>query len=61
MKRLQIPQKLVCEKLYVREIAAINLSKIYLLKKAKKTFQPISTCSNSTIEILENGRKYVQS
>ena len=61
MKRLQIPQKLVCEKLYVRKIAAINLSKMYLLKKEKKTSQPISTCSNLTIEILENGRKYVQS
>ena len=46
MKRLQIPQKLVNEKFYVHEkcyvhkIAAINLSKIYFLKNAKKTCKP---------------------
>ena len=40
MKRLQIPQKLVHEKIYVDEIAAINLSKIYLLKNARKTSKP---------------------
>ena len=38
MKRLQIPQ--VYEKFYVHEITAVNLSKIYFLKKAKKTFKP---------------------
>ena len=40
MKRLQIPQKLVCEKFYVHEIAAINLRKIYFLKNTKKTCKP---------------------
>ena len=40
MKRLQIPQKLVYEKFYVHEIAAVNLSKIYFLKNAKKTWKP---------------------
>ena len=39
---MQIPQKLVyknftyAKKIYVHEIAAVNLSKIYFLKKAKK-------------------------
>ena len=42
VKRLQIPQKLVhkvsvVKKFYVHENAAVNLSKIYLLKNAKKT------------------------
>ena len=41
MQRLQIPQKLVYEKFYVHEkIAAVDLSKIYFLKKAKKTCKP---------------------
>ena len=45
MKRLQIPQKLVykaavVKKFYVHENAAVNLSKIYLLKNAKKTCKP---------------------
>ena len=40
MKRLQMPQILVYEKFYVHEIAAINLSKIYFLKNAKKTCKP---------------------
>ena len=40
MKRLQIPQKLVYGKFYVHEIAAVDLSKIYFLKNAKKTFKP---------------------
>ena len=45
-KRLQIPQKLVHEKFtytkkfYVEEIAAVNLSKMYFLKNAKKTCKP---------------------
>ena len=39
MKRLEIPQKLVYEKFYVHEIAALNLSKIDLLKNAKKTYK----------------------
>ena len=39
MKRLQIPQELVCEKFYVHEIAAVNLWS-YLLKNAKKTCKP---------------------
>ena len=41
---MQIPQKLVYEKFYVheqvREIAAVNLSKIYFLENAKKTNKP---------------------
>ena len=43
MKRLQISEKFVYEKLYgyekiyVHEIAAVNLSKIYFLKNSKKT------------------------
>ena len=37
MKKLRIPQKLVYEKFYVRETAAVYLSKSYLLKNAKKT------------------------
>ena len=46
MKRVQIPQKLVHDKLYVHkkfyvlEIAAVFLSKNYLLKNAKKTCKP---------------------
>ena len=47
MKRLQIPQKIVYEKFYVHgkkfyvhKIAAVNLSKIYFLKNAKKTCKP---------------------
>ena len=37
---MQIPQKLVYEKFYVHEIAAVDLSKIYFLKNAKKTCKP---------------------
>ena len=40
MKRVQIPQKFVYRKFYVHEIAAIDLSKIYFLKNAKKTCKP---------------------
>ena len=40
MKRLQISQKLVFEKFYVHEITAVNLSKIYFQKNAKKTCKP---------------------
>ena len=41
MKRLQIPQFLrTRKKFYVDEIAAVILSKIYLLKNAKKTCKP---------------------
>ena len=40
MKRLQIPQKLVYGKFYVHEIAAVNLTKLYFLKSAKKTCEP---------------------
>ena len=42
MKRLLIPQKLVYGKFYghEHEYAAVNLSKIYFLKNAKKTFNP---------------------
>ena len=41
MQRLQIPQKLVREKFYVHEkilheIAAVELSKLYFLKKRKE-------------------------
>ena len=51
MKRLQIPHKTFTytkftytETSYVHEIAAVNLSKIYFLKNAKKTCK-----SNNTI------------
>ena len=37
IKRPQIPQKLVYRKFYVLEKAAVNLSKIYFLKSAKKS------------------------
>ena len=37
---MQIPQKLVYGKFYVHEIAAVDLSKIYFLKNAKKTCKP---------------------
>ena len=46
MKRLQIPQNLCTKdftytkKFYVHEIAAVDLSKIYLLKNGKKTCKP---------------------
>ena len=46
MKRLPIPQEVVNEefyvheKIYLHEIAAVNLSKIYFLKNAKKTCKP---------------------
>ena len=46
MKRLEIPQRVVYEKFYlhekilVHEIVAVNLSKIYFLKNAKKTCKP---------------------
>ena len=40
MKRLEIPQKLVYEKFYVHEIAAVDLWKIYFLKNAKKICKP---------------------
>ena len=36
MKRLQIPQKLVYEKFYVHEIAAVNSSKNLLSEKRKE-------------------------
>ena len=46
MKRLQIPQKLEYESFtdtknfYVHETDALNLSKIFFLKNAKKTCKP---------------------
>ena len=47
MKRLQISQKLVYEKIlrkrnkfYVHEIAAADLSKLYFLKNPKETCKP---------------------
>ena len=45
MQRLQMPQKLVREKFYVHEkilheIAAVELSKLYFLKNAKKSCKP---------------------
>ena len=40
MKRLQIPQKRLYEKFYVHEFAAVNSSKIYFRKNAKKTCKP---------------------
>ena len=40
MRRLQIPEKLAYEKFYEHEIAVESLSKIYLLKNAKKICKP---------------------
>ena len=40
MKRLQIPQNVVYEKSYIHEIAAVDLSKVYFLKNAKKICKP---------------------
>ena len=40
MKRLQIPEILEDKKFYVHEIAAVNLSKLYFVKSAKKTYKP---------------------
>ena len=45
MKRLQTPQELIYDKFYVHEKilrrnAAVNLSKTYFLKNAKKTCKP---------------------
>ena len=34
------PQKVVYEKFYVHEIAAVDLSKMYFLKNAMKTCKP---------------------
>ena len=34
------PEKVVYEKFYVHEIAAVDLSKIYFLKNAMKTYKP---------------------
>ena len=34
------PEKVVYEKFYVHEIAAVDLSKIYFLKNAMKTCKP---------------------
>ena len=34
------PEKVVYEKFYVHEIAAVDLSKIYFLKNAMKTSKP---------------------
>ena len=39
MKRFQISQKLVYGKFYVHEVAAVDLSKSYFLKNAKKTWK----------------------
>ena len=50
MERLQILQKIVHEKFYVLEIAAVNLSKLYFLKKAKKTSKPNNCNLNCVIE-----------
>ena len=43
MERLQILQKLVYEKCYVHQIAAVNLSKIYFLKNAKENVNQATT------------------
>ena len=40
MKRLEFLQKPVYQKLYIRKISAVNLSKIYFLKNAKETCKP---------------------
>ena len=40
MERYTNPAKTCVQKFYVHEITAVNLSKIYLLKSAKKTCTP---------------------
>ena len=55
MKRLQIPQNLVYEKFYVHEIAAVDLSKFYFLKNAKKICKP-----NNRESRLSNSNSYKQ-
>ena len=55
MKRLQIPQNLVYEKFYLHEIAAVDLSKLYFLKNAKKTCKP-----NNRESRLSNSNSYKQ-
>ena len=58
MKRLQIPQKLVYQKFYVHEITAVNLSKIYFLKNAKKTCKPNNRDLNR--DLIKSNCKKVQ-
>ena len=58
MEKLQIPQKLVYEKFYVHEIAAVNLSKIYFLKNAKKTCKPNNHDLNRDSMKIEKIRAY---
>ena len=53
MKRLQILQKLLYEKFYVHEIPAVNLSKMYFLKKAKKTCKPNNRDLNRDWKIIK--------
>ena len=60
-KFMQIPQRLVYEnftytkKCYVYEIAAVDLSKFYFLKNAKKTCKP-----NNRESRLSNSNSYKQ-
>ena len=59
MERLQILQKIVHEKFYVLEIAAVNLSKLYFLKNAKKTSKP-NNCNLNRDWIKHNFRQYFE-
>ena len=60
--RLEITRNLVTytKKFYVRENAAVNLSKIYFLKKAKKTCKPNNRDFESRLnEIFRSSRPKV--
>ena len=53
-KWLQIPQKVVYEKFYVHEIAAVDLSKIYFLKNAMKTCKPNNDWMIALVKAFKN-------
>ena len=56
MKRLQIPQRFVYGKCYIHVLAAVDISKIYFLKNAKKTCKP-NNCDLNRDWIIEVGHK----
>ena len=57
MKRLQIPRNLVYEKFYVHEIAAVDLSKMYVLKIQRKHVKK-ATAIQTAIEWWKIGADY---
>ena len=57
MKRMQIPQKLVFEKFYVHEVPAVDLSKMYFSKNAKKTCKPNNRDLNRDLKKNHNDLK----